>query len=216
MENGETRGCMPGDLHILKPVLAKWLELIEDADPVHWPKDDVPWWYNERALLSLFSGAVWKCGGWAFEEFAMGKSKTGHWRPKARMGIGRGDLRFILGHARATQHFQAEAKLSNRSMSRGVSDVEHGMRDMREEARQDALKMPLVLHSQRLAIVFIAPYLAAGRRQVYDAHIPALVGLLQGADPLARAWTFPAKGRTLVGEDQYIYPGVGVLIERVP
>ena len=36
---------------------------------------DLPWWYNERALLSLFAGAVWRTGGYAFEEFSDLKHK---------------------------------------------------------------------------------------------------------------------------------------------
>jgi len=75
---------MPGRLQILKPVLKEWLALIEDPDAVHWPKDDAPWWYNERALLSLFAGAIWKCEGWALEEFTTGKSKAAPWRPQGR------------------------------------------------------------------------------------------------------------------------------------
>ena len=31
--------------------------------------EDVPWDYNERALVSIFSGAIWRSGGYAMEEY---------------------------------------------------------------------------------------------------------------------------------------------------
>lgn len=215
MGTSETSGYTPGRLQILKPVLKEWLALIEDADTMHWPKDDAPWWYNERALLSLFAGAIWKCEGWALEEFTTGKSKAVRWRPQGRTGIGRGDIRFTLGGASARQHFQAEAKLSTQSLSRTVQDVKQGMVDRLAEVRKDVLKLLPVPDCQQLAIVFVAPYLAAGRRHVYDTRIPELVALLHRADHQARAWAFPEKGRGLDGEDGYFYPGVAVVIERV-
>ena len=86
-----------GPLELLKPVLSKWQELMT---PAYWNyKNDAPWWYNERALLSLFAGAVWKCSksnGWAFEEFTSDKWRTMR-RGNRKKGKGRGDIMFGMG-----------------------------------------------------------------------------------------------------------------------
>jgi hypothetical protein len=63
---------------------------------------DVPWWYNERASLSLFAGAVWGCHGWVFEEF-------GIWRKIAsKRGVkytsGRRDIEFEVGDELMAQY----------------------------------------------------------------------------------------------------------------
>src|SRR5689334_19566240 len=63
---------------------------------------DAPWWYNERASLSLLAGAVWLCGGTAFEEYAADKKHLGK-RIRYR---GRSDIYFFLGG----KHYMAEAK----------------------------------------------------------------------------------------------------------
>ena len=44
----------------------RWADKIAD-DWAH--SRDVPWWYNERASLSVFARAVWASGEVAFEEF---------------------------------------------------------------------------------------------------------------------------------------------------
>jgi hypothetical protein len=93
----------PGPLKVLKKVLVEWQSM---QDPSWWrEKNDVPWWYNERASLSFFAGAVWRCKGWAFEEFITRKHITTR-RGKRQNRHGRGDIMFgIKG-----QSFVAEAK----------------------------------------------------------------------------------------------------------
>jgi hypothetical protein len=46
-------------LHIFRGVLQNWIKaniLCAEA----WKDDDVPWWYNERANLSILAAAAWK------------------------------------------------------------------------------------------------------------------------------------------------------------
>src|SRR4051812_1474895 len=87
-------------LRILKPVLEEWVKLNARLGRQWSSVKDAPWWYNERALVSLFAGAIWRCKGDAFEEF--NEVKRGF---KARPG-GRIDLWFAL----RKKEFNAEAK----------------------------------------------------------------------------------------------------------
>lgn len=53
--------------------------------------DDCLYWYNERADVSTFSGAIWKAGGFAIEEYS---SKKGDDESQTN---GRVDLYFSIG-----------------------------------------------------------------------------------------------------------------------
>jgi hypothetical protein len=58
----------------LRTILRKWISLNERIAQ-DWRYKDVPWWYNERAALSIFSGGIWNSGEFAFEEFSDEKRK---------------------------------------------------------------------------------------------------------------------------------------------
>lgn len=105
------RGVHGGSLRQLARALHRWLRIMED--PVWWKDDeeDAPWWYNERALLSLFAGAVWLSKGWAFEEFAAMKRQKGRVKNRRRRGSrgARGDLEYWWPNADTS--FVTEANL---------------------------------------------------------------------------------------------------------
>ncbi len=90
-------GVNSGPLKALRPILLEWLALMEDSSWWEWEKiPDAPWWYNERALLSQFAGAIWRCKGRALEEFVATKREL-KLRRKARRKDAqgaRGDLEF--------------------------------------------------------------------------------------------------------------------------
>lgn len=91
------------ELRSLYAVLEEWVKLNRNIGR-QWSKEvgDLPWRYNERALLSLFAGAVWRIGGHAFEEF----SEVKHSGRRKRKGNGRVDLWFET----SGREFRAEAK----------------------------------------------------------------------------------------------------------
>jgi hypothetical protein len=74
------------DIQWLEPVLAQWLKIhrdyIEDVDC-----EDNLYWYNERANVSVFAGAVWKCGGIALEEYSAIKSDENENSKKGRIDL---------------------------------------------------------------------------------------------------------------------------------
>ena len=84
-----------GRLRSLRPVLQKWVALNRTLYQ-NWGKKDCPWWYNERAILSIFAGAIWRSGGLAFEEFSNLKRKKSRRRNRYRKYAGRSDLYFQI------------------------------------------------------------------------------------------------------------------------
>jgi hypothetical protein len=66
---------MHGTSRILRGVVKHWintnLRIVRDWKDL----PDVPWWYNERASLSVLAGSVWKqSGGIALEELVADKN----------------------------------------------------------------------------------------------------------------------------------------------
>ncbi len=58
----------------LEPVLVQWLRLNRDYMENYECTDSL-YWYNERANVGAFAGAVWRSGGFALEEFVALKGK---------------------------------------------------------------------------------------------------------------------------------------------
>ena len=78
-------------LKILKPIIEQWLrinrEYIEEGD-----YEDSLYMYNERSTVSSLAGAVWRCGGYAQEEYLATKGD------KNNEISGRIDLFFRFSH----------------------------------------------------------------------------------------------------------------------
>jgi hypothetical protein len=186
----------------LKAVLSSWQRMMLDLT---WWDDskDSPYWYNERASLSLFAGAIWRRKGWAFEEYATEKhniSKTG----KRKKSIGRGDLMFkIDGHG-----FVAEAKQCWLNIRSG--DAIETLKDHIQLAQQDSLRTPRYGY-QRLALVFATPRIHISGTAEIDTHIKRFVEGINGLSNTASAWAFPSDRREM-SADKYLYPGAVVLI----
>ena len=143
-------------LRIFNNILDAWIQLnIRYADIWKGKDKDVPWWYNERALLSVLSGAVWlQKGAMAFEEYSTIKK----WKPrkgaKSKPYKGRQDIYIrinsheFIGEAKdvwsaATPKNMHPAKRVNAGMDRAVK----------------AIKNTCASGEKRLAILFVRPYM---------------------------------------------------------
>ena len=199
----EITGTQLGPMKSLHLILDKWKSLMQDPQ---WGKDDAPWWYNERALLSLLAGAVWKCGEWAFEEFATNK-RTITKRGKHKRRAGRGDIMFQIGK----DTFIAEAKqcwpilgYRNRNAISTVKEALH-------EARIQSARLPS--EGQKLGIVFAVPCLHESKQEDSEKILYDFISRFTSLKNSTITWVFPREKRTLKGGDGYIYPGI-VLVLR--
>ena len=197
-------GVHAGSFRRLEAVLWAWVELMGDRS--WWNEDeDAPWWYNERAILSLFAGAVWKSKGWAFEEYSTSKKFVTYRGRGAKAYSGRGDLAFWAKDS----YYALEAKACHPSLSGGGTPV-RTVREALKEACGDVRRSP-VRGSVPIGMVFVAPAIAVGQWKRWPerrrALLDDLVGLPWG---VAVAWTFPSWGAKLRVMEQgirYVYPG---------
>lgn len=192
----------------LKPILSEWQKLMS---PGFWNyHNDAPWWYNERALLSLLAGAIWKCtkcNGWAFEEFTSDKWRT-MTRGNRKKGKGRGDIMFGIGDLT----FIGEAKQCWPILKRSPSDAQETIDKTMRKALSDASCLPP--DGKRLGIVFVTPRIHKSNLRYIDEIFERFTEALDRKRNTAMAWTFPPEKRVLNGKDGYRYPGIVLLIKR--
>lgn len=118
---------------------------------------DVAYWYGERTLTGLLSGALWRMKGerWALEEFKS-RRKVGR-----RKKGGRGDLWFGLSHR---ESYTLEAKLYEESGQSILRDkienrlVRNTQAKMEKAFRQLAELQPIYRVGKPMAACFTVPY----------------------------------------------------------
>ena len=171
-----------------------------------WAKvKDAPWWYNERALVSVFAGAVRRCGGDAFEEFASDKRRV------KETGSGRIDLWFALGK----REFMAEAKQCWVYSDDPSKSVRLAGEEM-DRARKDA-NCCIPDGRPRLAMVFGVALVPVKLKNDLPAQLQSLASIATATSTKsdAVAWVFPNLKRPLQSSDGFVLPGIILGIRKI-
>lgn len=167
-----------------------------------WRKKDAPYWYNERATLSTFAGAVWKAGGFALEEYRSTK-RRGEKRTKGRIEI---YFRW-LGKDYAGEAKQLWFRLTKR---KGKYLFGRRIQERMESAIRGAKAIPRS-EGTRLGLVFIVP--SINRSIFRPNYIHDIVDELHEQKYDLCAWCFPKCARKL-RDKKNIYPGTALVIDR--
>jgi hypothetical protein len=193
---------------IMRHILQRWIRTNIKVAEV-WEGRDVPWWYNERASLSIFAGAVWQCGGIAFEEFSQEKLFASRRGTRRIPYSGRCDIFFEIG----SREFVAEAKPG---WSGGTPNQDPAPRIRKRllEARKATGRLA-PNGQRRLAIVFVAPSFRKKFRIDEVRMIKRWVKNIRVIPCSAKAWVFPEVSRRLRSEDKRYWPGTAVFIQEV-
>ena len=192
-------------------ILEEWIRTNIDMAR-RWNGMDVPWWYNERASLSIFAGAVWRAGGIVLEEYSDTKFVVGPRSTQRKAKEGRCDCYFYVG----TVEYIAEAKWGySGATSKGSSPIPH-IEDLLGAAISAASE--LRKNGQyRLAIAFVTPYFKAKFKGQEDKLIGAWVRKIRSVKADAMAWVFPKGSRGMQYRRGWDYcPGAAVFIREVP
>jgi hypothetical protein len=202
-------------LHILDPVLLAWKDVIYRYAEV-WGWEDVPYWWNERASLSTLAAAAWMAGGIALEEY---QTEKGDAEEAAPVGKGRGDLYLSLGG----QHFITEAKPHWAHPTRSLAATVDKSRSLLARACAQARAKRAYgcpgepnRAQRRLGMVFAVPALPQKAHGTSDAHLQEWLSALRGVAADCACWYAAPPERRVVGKDNWLYPGVCLLIKEVP
>lgn len=189
--------------------LREWIRLNKTIARKWTDADDVPWWYNERALLSVLAGAIWKTGGVAFEEFT--QRKLGH-QDRKDVG-GRVDLWFATKSGR---EFRAEAKRAEIAITQSAQQLKK-LKSLMSDTVDDAGRNPTDGgESTRLAIGFASPYLTKrSSMELRKERIEEFKEICEEIDHDAIAWYFHDLKKLPLSEDDTVHPGIVVWFKVV-
>jgi len=205
------KGKSRGKLRHWSGMIEEWLLNIERYGRV--TDGDVPYWYNERANVSVLAGAAWRCGWVALEEFQTEKQEP---VPEegdvidAKRWKGRCDL-FICSDVRSDT---IEAKF--KWLSLNSRDIEGQSSQLLDKALSDAHNTSCGESIHAVGVAFIPFYIKeAALSEDIDELIDGALDEMKkiGADLIA--WCFPEFMRDNVSEKGYIHPGVVMLAKLV-
>jgi hypothetical protein len=195
-----------GALRPLEGLLDGWTCILERLVEA-WQPEDVPWWYNERASLSVLTGAVWVAGDAAFEEFSSEKDR----RRTKRNFKGRIDVRFCYGDT----DFVAEAKQSWPLIGCQARSAQTAIENELRHARKDVQRVP-ANEGQKLAIVFASPSFPPGELNDVDGCLTRWREVFGWIESDAKAFVWVRDCDWILAEDDgYVYPGTAVFVRSV-
>lgn len=186
-------------------VLEEWMLSIERYTRIMCG-EDAPYYYNERANVSVLAGAAWKAGWVALEEF---QSEKGY-RNRAKTN-GRTDLYF----ANKTSEELVEAKFQWICM--GSDNLGGMVKKHMDLAVGDAKRSRANSKNVKsIGIGFFPVYKKNSRIVNVDELIDQTIREFEGQDHHAIAWCFPIEMRDHVSEvSGNLLPGIVMLVKNV-
>ena len=181
-------------LEFLRPVLERWFDCIDRYNAVR-GDNETPYWFDEKANLSLLSAAAWMA-----EMVTLQQTPT---RKQIEEGErnGRADL-FISGseeraYLQATQRWP---RVNNLNLTQALQDIT-------SEAKRISYASDL-----KLGCLFVAPQKA--QQSATPEELQDMVDDLQKEHTCAVAWYFPYAYRKLRNEAGNYHPGIAVLLKE--
>jgi len=205
------RGIRIGRLRSLEPVLKEYQRVIVSLGS-RWAveSEDVPWWYNERASLSILAGAIWRAHGWAFEEFSTLKSSRDAAQVRGESS-GRCDINFAFrGHEYAGEAKQCWPKLQDGK--RAFGEVKLSL----QAALKDGQRIP-PWGIPILAIVFVSPRIPRGDVRHTERAVLSLLHHILKIPNTSVVWAFPRAAQALTPSgrnSELVYPGTITILKR--
>jgi hypothetical protein len=186
-------------LQPLDPVLNSWITCTERYIDV-WDGDDLPYWYNEQANVSILAGAAWKADWTAIEEYQISKIATE--ANEKTSSIGRNDL-YIADDSNG---FCIEAKVAYVPID-NLAYARDWILSKCKLATVDAARLDY--NEPKLGAVFIAPYSLGSLASA--EQIEAFQTMLRALTSDALAWVCPAKAQKTPSHDNKRYPMIALL-----
>ena len=194
-------------LRQFKSVFDQWIETNIRVAKSWFPY--VPWWYNERALLSFFAGSVWRANAVALEEFSTEKRYSKEAKSNSPYA-GRQDLYIEIGR----HMFICEAKVCWSGMTLAKMQPSAHIDEMLDKACSDVRKVRAFDGERRLGILFARPYIRVAKSEFMEERIGTWLREIREVEYSCCAWVFPAKGRYAEGGPDLL-PGVAVFMREV-
>lgn len=184
-------------------LLEEWLVSVERYCRIM-KGEDAPYIYNERANISLLSGAAWKSGRIALEEY---QSEKGYRNKSKRYG------RADLWISSDTEEEVIEAKFKWICMDSSGSD--RIIEDTMANARNDAKKTKASSVVRAVGVSFFPLYKKLTNIDDIDSLITQTINEFLNRDYHALAWCFPKEMRSDESDAGNIRPGIVLMANNI-
>ena len=176
--------------------------------------NDVGWWYNERASVSLLAGAAGRAGAITLEEYFTDPAQTRR-RPRKYKYV-RQDLYLKIGHSQ----FVGEAKQLWMWLPSQPARLDRNLSASIDAAVNDA-KAKDAYGAARVGVVFVVPYLELCSAAACDEALHQWYEMIQKFRCGAVAWVlplracrFPFSSRPNAKWKGELYPGCAIFLVR--
>lgn len=213
------KGIKIKDLFIFKKTLQEWIKLNVQFVNLWKVKKDIPWWYNERAVLSVLAGAIWhQKEAIAFEEYSISK----RWREKGRSTTypGRQDIYIKIGkteficEVKDTWSGATEIVPSRIEKAKRIEKIKKKLNLACSDIRSSPSNSMI-----RVGILFIKPYINNSlNEQEVNERIKSWLDMITDHNNIEYsccAWVFPKESRMFKGKYSNIYPGTVLLLRKI-
>lgn len=187
----------------LKPILLEYLKINKETVEL-WNYEDLPWWYNERANLSLFTGAVWKKGGYALEEYTSDKVSI------IKKYQGRNDLYFYFNK----KDYILEAKVLSQNGNSKSETIQRRVNKIINLAIEDVRINKLEFFANKMGIVFVIPYFLKKSTSIENDFNNFIKSIMK-SNYSALGWLYSEKANELVVAKKWVSPGLAVILKKV-
>ena len=188
-----------------EPPLNKWISIIREYSV---SAEDHLYWYNKTATLSTFAGAIWKSNGDLLQEYKETEGqRKGKWQ-------GNADLWFKVYKT----HYLAE--VTQKWVSFAPDSTDKYISKRGKSAYSDSIESWKGSRDVTpIAITFVTPYMdkeAAADMVYLNEKINELIQNLEDNKKHidAYAYVFPQRQYEIADENNNIYPGVAILIQK--
>mgnify|MGYP001553940431 CR=1 FL=1 len=181
-------------------ILNEWIECTKKYVD-YWEGDDLPYWYNERANVSVLAGAAWRAGFIALEEYQIVKESS-----EKEYKIGRNDL--FLSDRENDIYIEAKV-LFPEIGSLNIFEQNGVVKEKHNQAVSDANEIKD--ESKLVGALFIAPYLNDNLNS--DNRICSFIAEIEKYDAPIKAWCFSKEWQKATSHNDRHYPGVALLLD---
>lgn len=190
-------------LNWLEPVIIQFLKLHRDYLEGYSFEDSL-YWYNERANISALAGAVWRCSGFALEEYSAEKGSG------KEISNGRIDMYFSLADnesvIEAKQHWLNIHSSKNADYNKAIVDTHN---DAKKEITRT---MGQKTTEQGLAVTFIIPHWKTDKDAEIGESIKMVRNVILGFDSDISIWLHNETGKSLKNDDGRIFDSFAVIM----
>lgn len=198
-------------LEPLRPVLDAWINCIIQYVEL-FDGGDLPYWFNERANVSILSAAAWKAGMVALEEFPSNKvpqsSEDEETNSALRKEMNAKKGRCDLYLANSDLEFFVEAKVDYPNITSTSDCFRQGLSYIAQDRRNVGSQ-----NSIHLSALFCAPFSFKQRASEQEISNHLSLALQEPMD--AHAWVIPSKAQETASHNDSYYPMVSLFLKVV-